>query len=209
MTGGASPGVILAGGRSSRMGGGDKSLLVLQGRTLLEHVIARLGPQADGLVLNANGDPGRFAGFGLTVVPDTAPDQPGPLAGILSGLRWAAAQRPDCSRIITAAADTPFMPADLALRLAEAAEAAGADIALARSRGRTHPVFGLWPVALADDLEGALDRGERRVLRFAQRYRLVEVDFPADPADPFFNVNTPGDLATAESLIAGGHGILE
>lgn len=197
-------GVILAGGRSSRMGGEDKSLLSVDGRSLLDHVIARLRPQTDALVLNANGDPARFSAFGLPVVADAIPGQPGPLGGILTGLRWAAEHRPDASHVVTAATDTPFLPRDLVARLHEARVNAHADIALAASAGRIHPVFGLWPIALEADLARALDEGERRVLAFAQRCSMTEVDFPAGTVDPFFNVNTPEDLRFAEGLAMGG-----
>lgn len=189
-------GVLLAGGLARRMGGGDKPLLQLAGRPLLAHAAAALAPQCAALVLNANGDPARFAAFGLPVVADTLPGYCGPLAGILAGMRWAASHHPDAADILTAAADTPFLPPDLAARLAAARGAA--PIACARSAGRAHPTVALWKVALADRLEAALRAGDRGVLAWATGQGLALVDFAAAPRDPFFNVNTPEDLARAE-----------
>jgi molybdenum cofactor guanylyltransferase len=196
-------GVLLAGGQARRMGGGDKSLRRLGDRTILEHVIARARPQVAALVLNANGDPARFARFGLPVAADVIEGFAGPLAGVLTGMEWARAQRPDCAWIATIATDTPFFPADLVARLRQAVE--GADLACAASDGRAHPVFGLWPVRLADDLRRAMTAEEiRKVDVWTARYRLVEVAFPATPFDPFFNANRPEDLAEAERLLAAG-----
>lgn len=195
-------GVLLAGGLARRMGGGDKPLRLLGGRPLLAHVIERLRPQVAGLVLNANGDPARFAAFGLPVVADSIPDYAGPLAGILAGLDWTAAQRPDCPMIATVATDAPFLPTDLVARMAQALAGEGADLACAASGGRTHPVIGLWPVRLRDDLRRALvDEGVRKVDVWTARYRLVQVAFPDRPVDPFFNANRPDDLDEAARLL--------
>jgi molybdopterin-guanine dinucleotide biosynthesis protein A len=197
-------GVILAGGLSRRMGGGDKCLLPLGGRPLLAHVIERLMPAVGALVLNANGDPARFAGFGLPVVADTAPGFAGPLAGILAGMQWTIAHRPDVPAIVTAAGDTPFFPRDLVPRLVEAAT--GPTIAIARSDGRVHPVFGVFPVAYANGLESFIKTSASfGVTDWLAGQRTVAVDFVADadiPLDPFFNVNTPADLAAAGGALA-------
>ena len=195
-------GVLLAGGLARRMGGGDKCLRRLGERTILEQVIARARPQVAGLLLNANGDPARFAAFGLPVAADVVEGFAGPLAGVLTGLEWARAHRPDCPWTATIATDTPFFPRDLVARMVAAVEAEGADLACAASAGRTHPVFGLWPVRLAGDLRRAmLEDGLRKVDVWTARYRLVEVDFPTAPRDPFFNTNRPEDLAEAERLL--------
>jgi molybdenum cofactor guanylyltransferase len=199
------PGVILAGGRATRMGGGDKGLRVVAGRRLIDHVIDRLGPQCAGLAINANGDPTRLAEFGFPVLPDSLPNHPGPLAGVLAGLDWAAAQGAEA--IVTAAADTPFLPRDLVARLQ--AEAGRSGLCLAGSpdtEGRTqrHPTFGLWPVALRDDLRAALVGGLRKIVLWTDAHGAGLARFDSDPFDPFFNVNTPEDIATAARLGAGG-----
>ncbi|MFG5383923.1 molybdenum cofactor guanylyltransferase MobA [Yoonia sp. R2-816] len=190
-------GVILAGGKATRMGGGDKGRLRLGDRTILSHVIERLEPQVAGLALNANGDPDRFADMGLPVIADSIDGFAGPLSGVLAGLDWAATQ--GASLIVTAAADTPFFPCDLVPRLMLAAEQAGADMALAATPGGRHPTFGLWPVALRDDLRAALQGGLRKVVRWTDRHGCGMAEFPDDAA--FFNVNTPDDLATAEAML--------
>lgn len=196
-------GVLLAGGQARRMGGGDKSLRQLGDRTILEHVIERARPQVAALVLNANGDPARFARFGLPVAADVVEGFAGPLAGVLTGMEWASANRPDCPWIATVATDTPFFPRDLVARLRQAA--GGADLVCAASNGRANPVFGLWPVRLAEDLRQAMVLEEiRKVDVWTARYRLREVDFAAAPFDPFFNTNRPEDLAEAERLLAAG-----
>jgi molybdopterin-guanine dinucleotide biosynthesis protein A len=196
-------GVLLAGGLARRMGGGDKSLRRLGDRTILEHVIERARPQVAALLLNANGDPARFASFGLPVEADVVEGFAGPLAGVLTGMEWARAQRPDCAWVATIATDTPFFPRDLVARMHEAVQ--GADLACASSNGRAHPVFGLWPVRLAGDLRHAMMEDEiRKVDVWTARYRLVEVEFPTEPVDPFFNANRPEDLAEAERLLAAG-----
>jgi molybdenum cofactor guanylyltransferase len=194
-------GVILAGGRGQRMGGGDKGLLELGGRTLLAHVIDRLGPQVDRLVLNANGDAARFAAYGLPVIPDSVPDFAGPLAGVLACLDWAAATLPEAHYIVTAPADGPFLPRDLVHHLAAILIAEDAELAVAASAGQQYPVIGLWPVALRDELRQALTaEGVRKVDGWTARYRRVVAAFPTDPVDPFFNANTPEQLAEAERL---------
>jgi molybdenum cofactor guanylyltransferase len=196
-------GVLLAGGLSRRMGGGDKSLRLLGGRPLLAHVIERLGPQVAALVLNANGDPARFAPFGLPVAADSVADFAGPLAGVLAGLDWAAAHRPECAHVVSVATDAPFLPRDLVARLIDGRRAAGADLACAASGGQEHPVIGLWPVRLRDDLRHALiAEGIRKVDVWTGRYRLATVDFSADRIDPFFNANRPEDLERAAALLA-------
>jgi molybdopterin-guanine dinucleotide biosynthesis protein A len=195
--------VVLAGGLGRRMGGGDKPMREIGGRTILDHVIERLEGQCDGLVLNANGDPARFARFGLPVVADTIEGYPGPLAGILAALEWAAANRPGIEWIVSAAGDCPFLPRDLVARLQQARSAEGADLAVAASGGQAHPVIGLWKVALRDELRHALiDEDLRRIDRWTARYRLATVTWPVEPVDPFFNANTVDDLAEAERLAA-------
>jgi molybdopterin-guanine dinucleotide biosynthesis protein A len=201
-------GLILAGGRARRMGGGDKALRPLAGRPILAHVVERLRGQCDGLLLSANGDPARLMAFGLPVVADAVPDFAGPLAGVLAGLDWAAANRPDAGHLISVAADTPFIPDDLAARLRQAHDAAGLPLACAASAGRRHYAVCLWPVALRDDLRRALAAGERRLGRLIEGHGVAVAEWPATPRDPFFNVNTPEDLAEAERLAAhsGGGG---
>jgi molybdopterin-guanine dinucleotide biosynthesis protein A len=192
-------GVILAGGQSSRMGGRDKGRLELGGKTLIGRVRDRLEPQCVSVVLNANGDPARFAEFGMPVVPDSVPGFAGPLAGILAAMTWASRQRPRTSHVLTVACDTPFFPRDLGKRLAQALAGSAAPIAIAASAGARHPVFGLWPVDLAGGLAAFLASGEGgKVMRFAERHGVVEADFPfAGDADPFFNINTPEDFDIA------------
>jgi molybdenum cofactor guanylyltransferase len=187
----AIPGVLLAGGLARRMGGGDKPMRQIGGRTILARVIARLGPQCDGLVLNANGNPARFASFGLPVIADTIENFPGPLAGILAALDWLAAHRPEVGWILSAAADCPFLPRDLVARLARARAEQNAQLAVAASDGQSHPVIGLWSVALREELRHALVVEDiRKVDRWTGRYRLATVTWPAEPFDPFFNANT-------------------
>ena len=195
-------GLVLAGGLARRMGGGDKALIRIGNETILERALARLRPQTVGIVLNANGDPARFAPSGLPVVADVIAGFAGPLAGVLTGMEWARAHRTDCPWIATIATDTPFFPTDLVGRMLAAIERGGADLACAASGGRAHPVFGLWPVRLADDLRSAMvDEGIRKVDIWTARHRLVEVPFATDPIDPFFNTNRPEDLAEAERMV--------
>jgi molybdopterin-guanine dinucleotide biosynthesis protein A len=183
------------------MGGGDKPMRQIGGRTILQRVIARLQPQCESLILNANGDPARFASFGLPVVPDTVENFPGPLAGILAGLDWAAANRPDAEWVLSAAADCPFLPPDLVARLHRARIEQGAQLAVATSGGQSHPVIGLWSVALRDQLRHSLVIEDiRKIDRWTARYALATVSWPAEPLDPFFNANTVDDIAEAERL---------
>lgn len=190
-------GVILAGGSGRRMGGADKALLRLDGTSLVARALDRLWPQVEAVAISANGDPARFAALGVPVLPDAAPQ--GPLSGVLAGLDWAAAQ--GATHLVTVAVDTPFFPPDLVPRLLLAAETAGAPVALAESGGQVHPTFGLWSLALRDDLRATLARGEARVMDFARRHLFAAAPFPQETA--FLNLNTPEDLARAEALIAG------
>lgn len=195
------PGVLLAGGLARRMGGGDKPMREIGGRSILERVIARLKPQCDGLVLNANGDPARFARFGLPVIADTVENFPGPLAGILATLDWVATERPAVSHVLSAAADCPFLPRDLVSRLYQALLGENAQLAVAASGGQSHPVIGLWSVGLRDELRHALVVEDiRKIDRWTARYKLATVSWPAEPLDPFFNANTMDDIAAAERL---------
>jgi len=195
-------GVVLAGGLALRMGGGDKTLRAVGGEAVLARLAARLLPQVTGLILNANGDPARFGGFGLPVAPDDVPDRPGPLAGVLAGLDWAARFAPDVHWIVTMPGDAPFLPEDLVARLHGGR--GGAVLACAASGGRTHPVAALWPVALRHDLRRALtEEGVRKVGAYLGRHGAAVVEWPVGRVDPFFNVNTPADLADADRLAAG------
>ena len=196
-------GVLLAGGLARRMGGGDKPMRTIGGRTILERVIARLSPQCSGLILNANGDPARFAAFGLEVVADDVPGFPGPLAGILAALDWTAANRPEIEWVLSAAGDCPFLPRDLVARLHEARDREQAQLAVAASAGQSHPVIGLWPVSLRDALRQALVVEDiRKIDRWTARYPLATVSWATEPLDPFFNANTVEDIAEAERLAA-------
>jgi len=200
-------GVVLAGGQSRRMGGADKGLAELAGRPLVGHVIDRVRPQVGTLILNSNAPPERYGAFGLPLVADDLPAGveafAGPLAGVLGGLDWAAAHAPAARWIATVAADAPFVPEDLVGRLCLAVDCESADLACAASGGRSHPVFGLWPVRLRRALRRAVaEEGVRKVDAWTARYQLVEVSYGTRPVDPFFNVNRPEDLAEAERLIA-------
>lgn len=194
-------GLLLAGGLARRMGGGDKPLRLIAGRTILAHVIERLAPQCESLLVNANGDPARFADYGLPVVADSVPDFAGPLAGILAGLDWMAANRPELEWLVSVAADTPFIPNDLVARLHSAREAQNVPLACAASGGWTHPVIGLWPVRLREALRHALTvEDERKIDRWTARHGCASAEWPTEPVDPFFNANKPDDLAEAERL---------
>ncbi|GAA4115176.1 molybdenum cofactor guanylyltransferase MobA [Aminobacter aganoensis] len=199
-------GLILAGGRSSRMGGTDKTLLPLGGRPMVVRVLDRLQPQAAPIAINTNADAALFANFGADIVADTIAGHQGPLAGILAGLEWAA-QKPGVSHLLSVAGDTPFFPADLAVQLASR----GDHGAVAASNGRMHPTFALWPLSLRDGLAAFLESGDtRRVMTFIEQAGLYVVDFPTVPfgagtVDPFFNINTPGDLAEAERILDGAN----
>ncbi|CAK0777764.1 Molybdenum cofactor guanylyltransferase [uncultured Gammaproteobacteria bacterium] len=194
-------GVILAGGQARRMGGGDKPLITLAGRTLLARVIERVRPQVAALALSANGDPVRFAGFGLPVIVDSVPGSVGPLAGVLAGMDWSRHHHPECRWLISVAGDTPLVPTDLVARLLAAVEREGAEVACAFSAGRIHPAVALWPVAAAEILRHTLVvEGQRRVEAFAGRFRRTVVEWPVETVDPFVNLNTPQDVA---ALAAG------
>lgn len=191
-------GLILAGGLSRRMGGGDKALTSLDGRTVLERVAARLAGQVDLTLLNANGDAARL-GTELPVIADALPDNPGPLVGILAGLDYVAANRPGAEWVLSVPCDSPFLPPDLAQRLMK--ERHRAPAAVAASAGRVHPVVGLWRVSTRTALRRLLDEGERRAVRFAEVARAARVEWPGEPYDPFFNLNTPDDLAAAQAIL--------
>lgn len=193
--------VILAGGRATRMGGGDKPLKEIAGRTILARVIERVSASGRPLVLNANEDPTRFAGFGLPVVADALADYPGPLAGILAGLDWAEAQG-GIRDLLSIPGDCPFIPLDLVQRLDDARRAEGVPLACAASGGWTHPVIGLWPLTIRETLRAALVSGERKIDRFTARFGCASAEWPMTGFDPFFNVNTPEELAEAEALAA-------
>lgn len=196
-------GVLLAGGLARRMGGGDKPMKTIGGRTILERVITRLAPQCDGLILNANGDPARFASFGLPVVADTVEGFAGPLAGVLTALDWAAAHRLDIEWVLSIATDCPFLPRDLVARLQQARIEEQAQLAVASSGDQTHPVIGLWNVALRGELRHALVVEDiRKIDRWTARYKLATVNWPVLPLDPFFNANTVEDIAEADQLAA-------
>ena len=205
-------GVLLAGGQSRRMFAasgqrGDKGLLDIAGSPMLAHVIERFAPQVGAMVINANGDPGRFAEFRLPVCADTVTGHAGPLAGVLAGMRWSAAHAPQSTHIATVSTDAPFLPPGLVTQLAGALSGTGVKIALARSGGELHPVIGLWPVTLAGDLESALYAGVRKVLAWTDQHGTVAVDFDfltlgGRSVDPFFNANTPGELDEARALLA-------
>lgn len=195
-------GVLLAGGLARRMGGGDKCLRDLGGQTILSRIVARVAPQVGPLALNANGDPARFGAFGLPVLPDVVPGHAGPLAGVLTGMDWAAVYHPGCTWLASFPTDAPFLPETLVSDLLAAVERDGADMACAASGGREHPVVGLWPVRLRDDLRHAmLDEDIRKVDVWTGRYRLAVADFPAEPLDPFFNANRPEDLDRARAIL--------
>jgi molybdenum cofactor guanylyltransferase len=201
------PGIILAGGLSRRMGGGDKGLLQLGGEPLIAHVLGRLRKQAFPVAINANGDASRFAGFGIPVIPDEREEYAGPLAGVLAGMRWASKASPRAKFIVTSACDTPFFPKDLTRRFCERSQDTYPIIVLAKSADRVHPVFGLWPLALAGDLAKALLSGQRKVLEWAEGQPHAIFDFPLIDLgpkllDPFFNANTPQEFAEAEALLA-------
>jgi molybdenum cofactor guanylyltransferase len=194
-------GLILAGGLARRMGGGDKARIRVGGVTILERVLARLKRHCGALIINANGDPARFADTGLVVVADGVPDFVGPLAGILAGLDWAAANAPDCTFIASAPGDCPFLPKDLVPRLHQARRAANTPLACARSGEQSHPVVGLWPLALREDLRRALTvEGLRKIDVWTARHGIAAAEWPDAPLDPFFNVNTPEDAARAEEI---------
>ena len=197
----ATLGVILAGGLARRMGGGDKTMRAIAGRPILDHVIERLAPQCTSLILNANGDPARFDAWGLPVVPDNVPDFAGPLAGVLAALDWTALHHPAIEWVVSVAGDCPFLPRDLVARMQAERALMQAELSVAASGDQSHPVVGLWKVSLRDALRHALVVEEcRKIDRWTVRYRLVTTQWPVTPVDPFFNANTPDDVAEAEAL---------
>ncbi len=196
-------GLVLAGGLARRMGGGDKALIHVGGETILARTLARLTPQVTGVVLNANGDPARFAPFGLPVVADSVPDFAGPLAGILAGLDWVATNWPRIDWVTSVPGDCPFLPRDLVARLHEACAMENKPLACAHSGDWRHPVVGLWQVGLREDLRRAITQEDlRKIEVWTARYGVALADWPTDPVDPFFNVNTPEDVETATRLAA-------
>jgi molybdopterin-guanine dinucleotide biosynthesis protein A len=196
-------GLVLAGGLARRMGGGDKARIRIGGATILARVLACLKPQCERIIINANGDPARFADTGLPVVADDVPDFAGPLAGILAGLDWAAAQAPQIEWLLSVPGDCPFLPKDLLARLHDARVGAGTPLACARSGEWRHPVVGLWPVKLREDLRCALTQeGLHKIEIWTARHGIAIADWPAEPIDPFLNVNTPDDAVRAEALAA-------
>jgi molybdopterin-guanine dinucleotide biosynthesis protein A len=200
-------GLILAGGLARRMGGGDKARITIGGKTILDRVLATMAPQCGRLIINANGDPARFADTKLPVVSDSVPDFAGPLAGILAGLDWAAAHAPDVTELASVPGDCPFLPSDLVARLAMARTGAKTPLACARSGEWRHPVVGLWPVALREDLRQALMvEGLHKIEIWTARHGVAIADWPAEPVDPFFNVNTPEDVTAAERVAAQERG---
>jgi molybdenum cofactor guanylyltransferase len=210
-------GILLAGGQARRMGGGDKGFKPLAGVPLLARAIAILQTQCDSLLVSANGDPERFASSAWPVIADDVVGFAGPLAGILAGLDFIAIQQPQAAFAVSVATDTPFLPNDLVARLGSARSAAGADMACARSGGVMHPVISLWPIGIRAALRQALvSENLHKVDRFMSRYRVAYADWPAEPFDPFFNINEPDDLTTAERILemygdpprAGGHAAL-
>ncbi|HTK12280.1 MAG TPA: molybdenum cofactor guanylyltransferase MobA [Xanthobacteraceae bacterium] len=195
--------VVLAGGLARRMGGGDKALIAIGGQTILARALARLAPQVDATIINANGDATRFAATGLPVIADSVPDFAGPLAGILAGLDWTAAHRPDIAWIVTVPGDCPFLPKDLVARLHRARDESSQALACAKSGDWRHPVVGLWPVALREDLRQALTQENlRKIEVWTARHGVALAEWPTAPYDPFFNVNTPEDAARAETIAA-------
>jgi molybdopterin-guanine dinucleotide biosynthesis protein A len=198
-------GLVLAGGLARRMGGGDKALIRIGNETILQRTLARLAPQVVGIVLNANGDPARFAAFGLPVVADSVPDFAGPLAGILAGLDWVAANRPDIAWVVSVPGDCPFLPRDLVARLHDARSAENKPLACAHSGDWRHPVVGLWQVALREDLRHAITAEDlRKIEVWTARHGVALADWPTEPVDPFFNVNTPDDVEKATKLATQG-----
>ena len=196
-------GLVLAGGLARRMGGGDKARIRIGGATILARVLACLKPQCERIIINANGDPARFADTGLPVVADDVPDFAGPLAGILAGLDWAAAHAPAIEWLASVPGDCPFLPKDLVTRLHEVRAASNVPLACARSGEWRHPVVGLWPVRLREDLRHALvDENLHKIELWTARHGIAIAEWPTTPIDPFFNVNTPKDVAQAEAIAA-------
>jgi molybdopterin-guanine dinucleotide biosynthesis protein A len=194
-------GLILAGGLARRMGGGDKGLIKIGGETILDRALSRMKPQCSRMIINANGDPSRFAFTGLPVVPDDIPDFAGPLAGILAGLDWAAKNAPEVEYVASAPGDCPFLPRDLVTRLEEVRSKEGNPLACAKSGDWRHPVVGLWPVALRADLRHALiEENLHKIEIWTARHGVAIAEWPDQPVDPFFNANTPEDVERAQEI---------
>jgi molybdopterin-guanine dinucleotide biosynthesis protein A len=195
-------GLILAGGLARRMGGGDKARIRIGGSTILQRVLTRLTPQCARVIINANGDPARFADTGLPVIADDVPGFAGPLAGILAGLDWAAANAPDVTDIVSVPGDCPFLPTELVQRLQAARSAEQKPLACARSGDWRHPVVGLWPVALRADLRHAVTVEDlHKIEIWTARHSVAIAAWPDKPVDPFFNINTPADITEAERIV--------
>ena len=198
-------GVLLAGGQALRMGGGDKGSILLGGRPMMEHIIERAQTQVTTMIINANGDVRRFQNYGLEVISDVIEGFAGPLAGVLTGMEWAEINAPKVEWVATFPSDAPYFPLDLVNRLTAAVVNGDAELACAYSNGWSHPVFGIWPVYLADHLRHAMvNEKVRKIDDWTARYKLVEVEFLTEPFDPFFNVNTPENLVEAEKILALG-----
>ncbi|MGV8834885.1 molybdenum cofactor guanylyltransferase MobA [Cellvibrio sp.] len=196
-------GIILAGGLAKRMGGGDKCLLPLAGKTLLQRTVERAQPQVASLLLNANGNSLRFARTRLPVIPDIYPGNLGPLAGVHAGLSWMQSTNPDAEWLASFASDTPFFPSDLVARLLDAVTTQHAQLAVATSKNRAHPIFALWHASLLSKIEQQLQTGDiPRMQDWIKQQKLVEVEFSVEEYDPFFNINVPQDLYAAEPLVA-------
>jgi molybdopterin-guanine dinucleotide biosynthesis protein A len=196
-------GLVLAGGLARRMGGGDKARIKIGGASILQRVLACLTPQCSCIIINANGDPARFADTGLPVIADSVPDFAGPLAGVLAGLDWAAAYTPDNEWLLSVPGDCPFLPKDLVTRLHDMRATANVRLACARSGEWRHPVVGLWPVGLREDLRHALlDENLHKIELWTARHGIAIAEWPTAPFDPFFNVNTPEDATRAEAIAA-------
>ena len=194
------PAVLLAGGSARRMGGGDKPLIAVQGRPILDWIIARVQPQVTAIAISANGDSSRFAGYSFDIVPDHSPEL-GPMAGILAGMVWAERLQPKATHLLTVSGDTPFLPSDLVERLAAALPDQAISMATAKSGGRLHPALSLWPIAARSKIQTLLDEGRgKRVMEWTDQLNAVPVEWPVEPYDPFFNVNTPDDLSEAEKM---------
>ena len=195
---------LLAGGQARRMGGGDKNLMMLAGKPLLQHVLDRVDFDGRPVMINANGDSSRYTKFGLPVCADVIDGFAGPLAGILTGLEWVVANHPECTHMISLATDAPFLPFDLIARLEVGLDARidnGANIAQAMSFGQRHPVFAIWPVALTVALRRAvIDDGLRKIDDFTDRHQCITVEFTGEP-DPFMNLNRPDDFDLAQRIV--------
>jgi molybdopterin-guanine dinucleotide biosynthesis protein A len=186
------PAVILAGGRSSRMGGGDKCLLPVNGKSLIAHILDALTPQTSDMLININSDPAAFLKFGLPVLPDVIGGFQGPLAGLLTGMLWSRRRHPRQPYLLSVASDVPFLPGDLVARLSQGLADQHADIAIASCPQGTHPTIGLWPVDLAERLEHDLmETNIRSMHQWIGTFRVARAEFASAA---LANVNTPADL---------------